>query len=86
MRTLEMTKRLENGDPIPKAVPRKLAQMIEFWDDEREEGNSLIVTLKDGFTYHYESGNHAAGFDTIREAIDALKRVEECKCQQCVPE
>ena len=57
---------------------------IQFWDDERAEGNSLIVTLKDGWRFE-EPGEHVRGFDTVNEAMRAVRHSTACDCPQCKP-
>ena len=64
----------------------KLAKHIEYWDDEREQGNGIIITLKDGFSFTPQNCGieHVRGFDTVTEAREACKlknieRVEEKK-------
>ncbi len=67
---------------LPKSVPKKFHQRIEHWDDEREGGNSLIVTLKDGWRFPVAEG-HVQGFDTVREAVNGLRESEPCECGDC---
>lgn len=57
---------------------------IEFWDDERMIGNSIVVTLKWGFTFI--EGQHAGvmGFDTATEAREAILGSFHCYCEDCV--
>ncbi len=57
---------------------------IEHWDDEREIGNSLIVTLKRGWRFG-EEGEHVRGFDSKREALMEVRAAEPCYCSDCVP-
>lgn len=71
---------------IPKSIPKKYQDRIEHWDDERKNGNSLIVTLKAGW---YWKGidelnpSHVAGFDVVRDAKDELRLTAPCKCAVC---
>lgn len=62
------------------------AKHIEHWDDERDIGNGVIVTLHYG--YSFEPREHAGvrGFDTVTEAKyeSALKRVYKCNCELCL--
>lgn len=37
-------------------------------DDEREIGNSIIVTLADGWFFSADPGSGVMGFDTVAEA------------------
>jgi len=40
---------------------------IAFIDDERSLGNSIIVTLQDGWNFEDEPGCGVRGFDTVAE-------------------
>ena len=55
---------------------------IEYWDDERAIGNSLIVTLVKGWRFE-EKGEHVRGFDTKREAMAEVRAAKRCDCEQC---
>jgi hypothetical protein len=71
--------------PIPKSVPKTLSSRIEDWSDERGIGNSLIVSLKDGWHWTVEGvGVHVRGFDNIKEAIADLRETAPCNCKTCV--
>lgn len=74
-----------NKEPLyPHYLPSKHKRMVEHWDDERKAGNSLIVTLKDGFYWGLgDEGEHVRGFDTIREAMDEFVTVKRCYCKSC---
>ena len=56
-----------------------------FLDDEREIGNSIIVTLN----YGYEFGDdtfqavHVKGFDHPLEAREGIKDAVTCQCDEC---
>jgi hypothetical protein len=47
--------------------------LVEFWDDEREIGNGIIVTLKPGGFFYDDCG--VMGFDTVREAKARIEMV-----------
>lgn len=72
---------------IPQSIPKKYQDRIEHWDDERGNGDSLIVTLKAGW---YWKGideripSHVAGFDVVRDALDELRLTAPCDCVVCV--
>lgn len=66
---------------IPKSVPSNLRSRIEFWDDERSIGNSLIITLKDGWAFR--PAEHVEGFDTVRDAVAGMKSTVRCSCPEC---
>ncbi len=55
---------------------------IEHWDDERELGNSLIVTLRKGWRFDSD-GEHVRGFDTKAEAMQEVRQVKPCCCREC---
>jgi hypothetical protein len=55
---------------------------IEYWDDERSLGNSLIVTLVAGWRFD-DFGEHVRGFDTQREALIDVRAAKRCDCSQC---
>jgi hypothetical protein len=55
---------------------------IETVDDERDIGNSLIVTLKRGWRFE-DIGEHVRGYDTKREAIKEVRASKPCACDQC---
>lgn len=64
---------------------KQLPKHIEFWDDERNIGNGIIVTLNYGWSFY--AGEHlgVAGFETITEARSKtrLKDVFPCACDKC---
>ena len=71
------------GNPIPSTVPAKLCDRIQYWDDEREEGGSLIVTLKSGYRWD-DHGSHVLGFDTTLQAVQWLRHYSQaCQCELC---
>ena len=49
--------------------------LVEHWDDERGIGNGIIVTLCPGHFFYDDCG--VMGFDTVREARDAIRGVSE---------
>jgi hypothetical protein len=57
---------------------------LAHWDDERSDGNSLIVTLTPGWRYAFDSmPTHVGGFDTAKEAMSAVRSAVRCSCQDC---
>ena len=56
-----------------------------FWDDERGLGNSLIVTLIYGKQFSTDIGTseHVRGFDTVKEALQAVRESVDCDCDIC---
>lgn len=60
---------------------------IEFWDDEREIGNGVIVTLNYGYSFEPMNEHEGVrGFDTLAEArhATAKRRVFSCACVECL--
>lgn len=53
-----------------KRAPGPNHPFVEFWDDEREIGNGIIVTLIPGKYFYDDCG--VMGFDTVREAKAAI--------------
>jgi hypothetical protein len=58
---------------------------VQFWDDERGIGNSLIVTLHSGWKFPTDPMNpsHVEGFDTVKEAKQAVRASLPCNCADC---
>lgn len=67
---------------IPKSVPNKYRERVMHWDDEREMGNSLIISLKDGWFFP-DTECHTSGFGTVKEAIEGLRDTRPCECEGC---
>ncbi len=49
---------------------------IAHIDDERNEGNSIIVTLKSGWCFADDPTCGVRGFDTVAEVLSATKQSE----------
>jgi hypothetical protein len=47
---------------------------IAYIDDERSQGNSIIVTLEKGWDFEDDSGCGVRGFDTVAEAKAGTSR------------
>lgn len=58
---------------------------IEHWDDERNVGNGIIVTLRRGLSFESHCHEGVRGFDTVSEARrgTACKRLHTCNCDEC---
>lgn len=58
---------------------------VEHWDDERDIGNGIIITLHYG--YSFENAEHCGvmGFDTVTEAKARTRRkaIYLCDCNEC---
>ncbi len=75
---------MEPGKTIPKAVPPKLAERVDYWDDEIEIGNGVIIMLKGGYNFDGEHGLHVLGGDSATESIRNLRdRSFPCPCELC---
>ena len=51
----------------------KVHSKVEFCDDERAIGNSIIIQLKQGWTFTPLDDNRIDGADNVREAYLLLK-------------
>lgn len=60
---------------------------VKHWDDERDLGHSIIVTLIDGYAFipHADQNvaEHVDGFDTVKQALEAIRAAKPCTCQRC---
>lgn len=68
---------------IPISVPKKLAERVLFWDDERSIGNSLIVSLKPGWRF-INTECHTCGEDNVKAMTAQLRATTPCDCDECV--
>lgn len=73
---------------IPKSIPAKFRKHIEHWDDERDLGSCIIVTLKglhiDGpGTGDGSKNQHVFGEDTVADVIKTLRGAMTCHCDVC---
>lgn len=69
---------------IPKSIPQKYKNRIAHWDDERAIGNSLIVSLKDGWRDGTDLAVcHTLAEDNVSDMLYKLKATEPCDCLDC---
>jgi hypothetical protein len=55
--------------------------------DGRDEGHSdWFVYLEFGWHYAEDPASHAYGFDTLREALAAVRKAQPCDCEECEAE
>lgn len=54
---------------------------VAFVDDERSIGNSIIVTLAEGYCFKVEKGCGVRGYDTVKEVTDETRAVDVYKVQ-----
>lgn len=59
-------------------------QKVMHFDDERDIGNSIIVTLNYGWCFEEMGPEHVQGFDTIREAKQGINEAIRCQCKDCM--
>lgn len=57
---------------------------VEFVDDERAIGNSLIVALHYGRSRPGNPGEHVIGADTEAEALQEVRDSVPCRCEECL--
>lgn len=55
---------------------------VEHVDDERAIGNSIIVSLRDGWCFQ-EPGTHVFGEDTATAVRISMRSVKVCACAVC---
>jgi histidine ammonia-lyase len=70
------TKKTPARAPQEKAASMKTLeahQRVEHVDDERSIGNSIIVTLKQGWSLDPRQDERVFGADTIKEALDQVR-------------
>lgn len=60
-----MSKTLEKIENLP---------WVWFVDDERGDGNSIIITLKNGWYFVDDPGCGVRGFDTVQEALVGTRK------------
>lgn len=58
---------------------------VSYIDDERDIGNSIIITL---FDHRFDESpiayHHVKGVDTVKEAVYAVRDTVPCDCATCV--
>ena len=66
-------------------MAKKYMHKVQHWDDERSIGNSLIVSLKDGWEFGMDPFEkcHVEGFDTVSEARTGIRGAIPCECDIC---
>lgn len=60
----------------------KLPAKCEYWDTD--EPDTIIITLKPGWSFYHGEHLGVSGFDTAKEARAAIKGAYKCKCQGCL--
>lgn len=66
-------------------LPAKLANRVMFWDDERDLGNPIMITLMYGWSFDDDplQATHVAGFDTPSAARLGIASARPCDCKDC---
>jgi len=64
----------------------KLPKHVEHWDDESDLDHGIIVTLRYGYSFEHHQHSGVMGFDTARDARNAIKleNLWRCNCAECV--
>ena len=61
----------------------KYMKKIEHWDFDEPEAPGGIITLHYGWSFEYGCHEGVRGFDTKREAREAVKCAYRCTCSEC---
>lgn len=65
-------------------------RFVKWWDDERDIGNRIIVTLIEGRAFHAHPDDrvaeHVRGFDNVKQALARIRQAEVCNCARCTGE
>jgi len=66
-------------------LPEYLKARVQHFDDERSIGNSIIISLKDGWQFGTDpwEARHVEGFDTLQEAAEGIRAAIPCFCSEC---
>ena len=60
-------------------------EQVMFFDDERDLGNGIIVTLKRGWRWSDDMvPYHVKSFDTVAEAKSGIRDALPCSCSECI--
>lgn len=60
----------------------KRDKRIQGYDDERNLGHGYIIYTSPGYCFE-DPGLHTYGFDTVKEVLEGLWRIESCQCGDC---
>jgi hypothetical protein len=68
-----------------KPIRRRAAlrKRVEFWDFDEPEAKGGIVTLHYGWSFEYGCHEGVRGFDSLREAWEAIADASPCDCKEC---
>lgn len=65
-------------------MARTFNHKILFYDDERDLGNAIIVTLRHGWRFDTSGSiEHVQGFNNEREVDRAVRDAVPCTCNDC---
>lgn len=63
----------------------RLPKSIEHYDDERDCGNGIIITIKAGYRWSIDDhGLHVRGYETPAEARAEFRDIVKCNCDLCM--
>ena len=62
----------------------KYMERVESWDFDEPEAPGGIITLHYGWSFENSCHEGVMGFDTKREAREAIKRAYPCQCPECL--
>ena len=68
---------------LPKSLPKWARARIMYFDDERDIGHRIIITLENGW-YFDEPGRHVFGADNVARLVKEMRqRTKPCHCDRC---
>ena len=62
----------------------KYMKRVEHWDFDEPEARGGIITLRFGWSFEHGSHEGVRGFDTKKDAREAVKCSWKCNCQECL--
>lgn len=68
---------------------RKRHKKLKWWDDERAIDGVIMVTLAEGWAFYDNvlegdgDACHVQGFETVKEAMEYVRKAKPCRCQRC---
>ena len=69
----------------PKRLPKKFHSRVMHWDDERNIGNYILITLDHGWRTEGTdiNPNHTICAYTIKEGVEYVRDAVSCNCKEC---
>jgi hypothetical protein len=62
-------------------MAKRYMNRVQYWDTD--EPDTIIVTLHYGYSFEHCCHEGVKGFDTAKEAREAIKNSWPCNCDQC---